>query len=67
MILGSLFDERTKHWNVANLDNLLNRLKLKKKIPGVNTPYLYFGAWRASVFYTTSSQASRGSSSWQCF
>ncbi|KAG0145123.1 hypothetical protein CROQUDRAFT_587328 [Cronartium quercuum f. sp. fusiforme G11] len=45
---GSLFDERTKHWNVANLDNLLNRLKLKKKIPGVNTPYLYFGAWRAT-------------------
>ncbi|KAH9814628.1 hypothetical protein DFH28DRAFT_970627 [Melampsora americana] len=45
---GSLFDERTKHWNVANLDNLLNRLKLKKKIPGVTTPYLYFGAWRAT-------------------
>ncbi|POW12859.1 hypothetical protein PSTT_04099 [Puccinia striiformis] len=44
----SLFDERTKDWNVANLDNLLNRLKLRKKIPGVNTPYLYFGTWRAS-------------------
>jgi len=46
--MGSLFDERTKDWNVANLDNLLNRLKLKKKIPGVNTPYLYFGTWRAT-------------------
>ncbi|KAI8442798.1 JmjC domain, hydroxylase-domain-containing protein, partial [Phakopsora pachyrhizi] len=45
---GSLFDERTEHWNVANLDNLLNRLKLKKKIPGVNSPYLYFGTWRAT-------------------
>ncbi|KAI9624689.1 hypothetical protein H4Q26_016753 [Puccinia striiformis f. sp. tritici PST-130] len=46
--MGSLFDERTKDWNVANLDNLLNRLKLRKKIPGVNTPYLYFGTWRAT-------------------
>ncbi|WAQ92135.1 hypothetical protein PtA15_16A41 [Puccinia triticina] len=46
--MGSLFDERTKDWNVATLDNLLNRLKLKKKIPGVNTPYLYFGTWRAT-------------------
>ncbi|KAA1137843.1 hypothetical protein PGTUg99_024725 [Puccinia graminis f. sp. tritici] len=46
--MGSLFDERTKDWNVANLDNLLTRLKLKKKIPGVNTPYLYFGTWRAT-------------------
>ncbi|MBW0499567.1 hypothetical protein O181_039282 [Austropuccinia psidii MF-1] len=45
---GSLFDERTENWNIANLDNLLTRWKLRKRIPGVNTPYLYFGTWRAT-------------------
>ena len=38
---GSLFTEETTKWNVANLPNVLNRLNLKKKLPGVNTPYLY--------------------------
>ncbi|UTT88740.1 hypothetical protein NDA17_006631 [Ustilago hordei] len=45
---GTLFDDRTKHWNVGKLDNLLNRLRLKRKLPGVNTPYLYWGMWRAT-------------------
>ncbi|CED84781.1 DNA damage-responsive repressor GIS1/RPH1, jumonji superfamily [Phaffia rhodozyma] len=45
---GSLFTDETKEWNVAHLPNLLNRLKLKKQLPGVNTPYLYWGMWRAS-------------------
>ncbi|CAH7670179.1 JmjC domain, hydroxylase-domain-containing protein, partial [Phakopsora pachyrhizi] len=44
----SLFNERTKYWDVANLEKLLNCLKLKKKNPGVNLPYLYFGTWQAS-------------------
>lgn len=44
---GTLFDERTKHWNVGTLDSLLSRT-LKCALPGVTTPYLYFGMWRAS-------------------
>lgn len=35
---GTLFTDETKDWNVGKLPNLLNRLKLKKQLPGVNTP-----------------------------
>ncbi|PWN17896.1 JmjC-domain-containing protein [Microstroma glucosiphilum] len=45
---GSLFTPQTTAWNVSNLDNLLTRLKLKRKIAGVTDPYLYFGMWRAT-------------------
>jgi hypothetical protein len=45
---GSLFTEETTAWNVASLPNVLNRLNLKRKVPGVNTPYLYFGMWAAA-------------------
>ena len=48
-LAGSLFTTATKHWNVASLDNLFSRLKLRNlKLPGVTTPYLYFGMWRAT-------------------
>lgn len=43
---GSLFDESTSVWNVANLDNILNNIKVN--IPGVNTAYLYCGMWKAT-------------------
>ena len=33
-------------WNLSSLDSLLTR-GLKKRIPGVNTSYLYFGVWRS--------------------
>lgn len=47
---GSLFTEETKHWNVASLYSALSRLlpAESKGLPGVNTPYLYFGMWRAT-------------------
>ncbi|GAA95595.1 uncharacterized protein L969DRAFT_92726 [Mixia osmundae IAM 14324] len=45
---GSLFDPKQTVWNVAELDNLLSRVGGSRKIPGVNTPYLYFGSWRAT-------------------
>ncbi|GAK67152.1 jmjC-domain-containing protein [Moesziomyces antarcticus] len=45
---GTLFDDNTQHWNVGKLDNILTRLRLKRKLPGVNTPYLYWGMWRAT-------------------
>jgi hypothetical protein len=43
---GSLFDDRTTSWNVAQLENLLDVLNVK--LPGVNTAYLYLGMWKAT-------------------
>lgn len=44
--LGSLFDDRTKSWNTQRLGDLL--CKIDQNLPGVNTPYLYFGMWKAT-------------------
>ncbi|KAG9228999.1 putative DNA damage-responsive transcriptional repressor RPH1 [Amylocarpus encephaloides] len=43
---GTLFDERTKAWNLGKLDNILD--VMGSKIPGVNTAYLYLGMWKAT-------------------
>ncbi|KAG4303078.1 hypothetical protein PCANB_000666 [Pneumocystis canis] len=43
---GSLFDDSVKEWNVANLDNILNKMGVI--LPGVNTSYLYLGMWKAT-------------------
>ncbi|GAA5845801.1 hypothetical protein JCM9279_002379 [Rhodotorula babjevae] len=46
---GSLFDESTTAWNVAHLGDLLPKLAPRGcDIPGVVSPYLYFGMWRAT-------------------
>ncbi|KAI3647770.1 hypothetical protein MP228_007991 [Amoeboaphelidium protococcarum] len=45
-IQGSLQDEDLAVWNIGKLDNLLNHVK--QKLPGVNTPYLYFGMWKST-------------------
>lgn len=45
---GSLFTDATTTFNVAHLPSFLSRLRLNKPLPGVNTPYLYFGMWRAT-------------------
>ncbi|CCM00034.1 uncharacterized protein FIBRA_02060 [Fibroporia radiculosa] len=49
-LAGSLFTEETTSWNVARLQSALSRLlpASSKGLPGVNTPYLYFGMWRAT-------------------
>jgi hypothetical protein len=44
--ITALFDDSVKLWNVAKLDNLLNSVSVQ--LPGVNTPYLYFGMWKAT-------------------
>jgi hypothetical protein len=43
---GTLFDERTKSWNLGKLDNILD--VLGSNIPGVNSAYLYLGMWKAT-------------------
>ncbi|KAK9446608.1 JmjC domain, hydroxylase-domain-containing protein, partial [Limtongia smithiae] len=45
-MLGSLFTDETKLWNVARLDNILN--DIGKDVPGVNMAYLYFGMWKST-------------------
>ncbi|KAH9475449.1 DNA damage-responsive transcriptional repressor RPH1 [Psilocybe cubensis] len=48
--MGSLFTDATTAWNVAHLPSALSRLlpSSSQGLPGVNTPYLYFGMWRAT-------------------
>ena len=43
---GTLFDERTKSWNLGRLDNILD--VMGSNIPGVNSAYLYLGMWKAT-------------------
>ncbi|GAA5913481.1 uncharacterized protein JCM6883_004402 [Sporobolomyces salmoneus] len=46
---GSLFNDSTAAWNVAHLGDLLPKLAPRDcSIPGVVSPYLYFGMWRAT-------------------
>jgi hypothetical protein len=45
-LLGTLFDDSTKIWNLNKLPNLLD--VLGTKVPGVNTAYLYLGMWKAT-------------------
>lgn len=45
---GSLFADKETPWNVSCLPNLLNRCALTKELPGVNSPYLYFGMYGAT-------------------
>lgn len=37
-------------WNISQLDSMLSRVLSSEnvKIPGVNTPYLYYGMWRST-------------------
>lgn len=47
--VGSLYTDATTSWNVAHLPSALTRLLPPSKgLPGVNTPYLYWGMWRAT-------------------
>eukprot|EP00357_Protocruzia_adherens_P012089 CAMPEP_0115029436 /NCGR_PEP_ID=MMETSP0216-20121206/36998_1 /TAXON_ID=223996 /ORGANISM="Protocruzia adherens, Strain Boccale" /LENGTH=449 /DNA_ID=CAMNT_0002406017 /DNA_START=67 /DNA_END=1416 /DNA_ORIENTATION=- len=42
---GSLFDDDIRP-NCNHLDSVLTR-GLAQKLPGINTPYLYFGSWKS--------------------
>ncbi|XP_008592192.1 PREDICTED: lysine-specific demethylase 4D-like [Galeopterus variegatus] len=54
-ISGSLFDENTKQWNLGHLGTILDLLEQEcgVLIEGVNTPYLYFGMWKATFAWHT--------------
>ncbi|DBA78911.1 TPA: hypothetical protein ACH3X1_008792 [Trebouxia sp. C0004] len=54
---GSLFDEGIKGWNLARLDSCLSRGLASdpagQRLKGVNTPYLYYGRWKATFAWHT--------------
>ncbi|KAL0036265.1 hypothetical protein WJX79_010709 [Trebouxia sp. C0005] len=54
---GSLFDEGIKGWNLARLDSCLSRGLASdpagQSLKGVNTPYLYYGRWKATFAWHT--------------
>lgn len=52
-ISGSLSDTDLELWNIANLPGVLNILKKEAGIPGVTTPYLYYGMWKAGFAWHT--------------
>ena len=45
-MVGSLFPEKVKSWNVAHLPNILDLMD--NKVPGVNDAYIYAGLWKAT-------------------
>jgi jumonji domain-containing protein 2 len=49
-VSGSVTDPDQPYWNIANLGTILDDVKNEygMRIEGVNTPYLYFGMWKAS-------------------
>ncbi|KAG1659341.1 hypothetical protein FOA52_008395 [Chlamydomonas sp. UWO 241] len=49
-ISGSLFDDSCKGWDLRKLNTCLSRTLNENGIdmPGVSSPYLYFGMWRST-------------------
>ncbi|KAK7676918.1 hypothetical protein QCA50_020108 [Cerrena zonata] len=45
-VMGSLFSDDIKSWNVAHLPNILDLMDVR--LPGVNDAYLYAGLWKAT-------------------
>lgn len=45
-MIGSIFNDSVKVWNVAHLPNVLDYMD--QKLPGVNDAYLYAGLWKAT-------------------
>ncbi|KAK6464176.1 JmjC domain, hydroxylase-domain-containing protein [Scheffersomyces coipomensis] len=45
-MLGSIFEDSIKSWNVNSLPNILDLMDVK--LPGVNDAYLYAGLWKAT-------------------
>lgn len=54
-ISGSIFDKDVKEWNISKLNTILDLIKDEYgvKVEGVNTPYLYFGMWKATFAWHT--------------
>ena len=42
----TLFEDCSGQWNLSSLPTMIKE-KIKRKLPGINSPYLYMGMWRA--------------------
>ena len=49
-VANSIMDEDQKAWNIRDLKTVLNLVNedYNQQLKGVNTPYLYFGMWKAT-------------------
>ncbi|VDO96914.1 unnamed protein product [Soboliphyme baturini] len=47
---GTLYDADVNEWNIGRLGTILDLIRsdYRIRIEGVNTPYLYFGMWKAT-------------------
>lgn len=54
-IPGTIYDEGVKEWNIGKLGTILDLIEDEYgvHIEGVNTPYLYFGMWKATFAWHT--------------
>lgn len=54
-IPGTVYDKDVKEWNIGRLGTILDLIKNQYgvHIEGVNTPYLYFGMWKATFAWHT--------------
>ena len=54
-VSGTVFDSDVQAWNISCLPSILNDIEEEYdiKIPGVNTPYLYFGMWKSTFAWHT--------------
>jgi jumonji domain-containing protein 2 len=54
-VSGTVTDEDQQHWNIARLGSILDDVNNEygMRIEGVNTPYLYFGMWKASFAWVS--------------
>ncbi|XP_075400825.1 lysine-specific demethylase 4D-like [Tenrec ecaudatus] len=54
-VCGSLFSEKTEHWNLRHLGTIQDLLEQEcgVVIKGVNTPSLYFGLWKTTSTWHT--------------
>ena len=49
-VANSITDEDQEAWNIRDLKTILSNVKedYNQSISGINTPYLYFGMWKAT-------------------
>lgn len=54
-IPGTIYDKDVKEWNIGKLGTILDLIENEYgvHIEGVNTPYLYFGMWKATFAWHT--------------
>ena len=54
-IPGTVYDKDVNEWNIGRLGTILDLIEDRYgvHIEGVNTPYLYFGMWKATFAWHT--------------